>query len=182
MWCTHSHHSKGPLKPTGWHALNSMQKAPSRVLNSHAFAKFAVGGTGLWGWNWDRFLHCAGRSTACLLHARLPACLKMSLFLRKKPGFMSTLLSTPTCQLGQAIPNSPRGIAAVITPLRNHSKSLHIHRREPLLQARSLPMRLTPLASKLVISCLSTCGSWMCALRFNRRNSLKSQPQLNIFF
>lgn len=62
-----------------------------------------------------------------------PACLKMSLLLRKRPGFMATLLSAWTCQLGRASPNSPLHSVTVITPLGIHSKSLAILRHVHLL-------------------------------------------------
>ena len=110
---------------------------PSRVLSTRVFAKPAdsrrrgieaceVGTETVF---FSAVQPCPQPAAACS-----PACLKMSLFLRKRPSFMSTLLSAPTCQLGRVSPNSPLRSAAVITPLRIHSNSLPIHRREHLLQ------------------------------------------------
>ena len=138
--------SSAALSPQAdMHTMHMWSQKPSRVLNTHAFAKLAVRGT--------EVKACElGTETvsstvqlcpqACLLHARLPAS-KMSLFLRKKPGFMSTLLSALTCQLGRASPDSPLYSTAVITPLRIHSKSwpssitswrdLHFWVRKPVI-------------------------------------------------
>lgn len=94
------------------------EQEPSRVLNSHAFAKFAVRDAGLRAWHVGRVPRLRGLIT---LPARPPAWTpRNESFPQEEPRLYehSNLPIRP-----EPFPKSPRGIAGVITPLRHPQRA-----------------------------------------------------------
>lgn len=93
---------------------------PSRVLNSYAFAKFVVRGSGVWVWNCDRFLHCANPVRSLLLHARLPAS-KWAFSSGRSWALWVHRRALRPASWAKPLQNTLLRSTVVITPCRNYS-------------------------------------------------------------